>query len=218
VGVNCGTTQPLVLDGRDRGFNSFFMSVTDQPLREYTLSQDVTGLPAGKYRLTCFMFVQNAQRHGSQRLFANNHVQFFGKTTDYNLDNQLGYDEKAKYVAGQLTVSYAGYTPGENFRLMSLDVVVKANETLTLGLKTSNVTTTGTIKSGVHQIRADHFQLELLEPDNGTKFAPATAAKIEKSAQYYTLTGMAVPATAKGLLLKKVTYTDGSVKVEKVVK
>jgi hypothetical protein len=43
-------------------------------------------------------------------------------------------------------------------------------------------------------------------------------SKIEKSVQYNTLTGVAVPATTKGLLLKKTTYSDGSVKIEKVIK
>jgi hypothetical protein len=52
---------------------------------------------------------------------------------------------------------------------------------------------------------------------SGTGINVIAAGKLEKSAQYYTLTGIAAPATAKGLLLKKITYTDGSVKVEKVM-
>ena len=52
----------------------------------------------------------------------------------------------------------------------------------------------------------------------GDSVDEATTAKVEKSAQYYTPAGIAVPATAKGLMLKKITYADGSVKVEKVVK
>jgi hypothetical protein len=43
------------------------------------------------------------------------------------------------------------------------------------------------------------------------------ASKIAQSVSYSTLTGIAAPATAKGLLLKKVTYTDGSVKITKVM-
>jgi hypothetical protein len=220
VGVNYDVTQLPPADGHYRGLYSFFMNVSNQPLYEYTLWQDVKGLPAGKYHLTCFMLVTSEQRHCTQRLFANDQVQFFGEATDYNLAYQLSYDEKEKYDAGQLAVNYAGYAPNaDNFKLMSLDVDVEAGGTLTLGLKTSNVQSDGTIKSGQHVMRIDNFRLELLELDSGTtKLAPAISDKVEKSVQYYTLSGIATPETTKGLLLKKISYTDGSVNVEKVIK
>jgi hypothetical protein len=52
---------------------------------------------------------------------------------------------------------------------------------------------------------------------SNTAIGAVAAVNPEKSVQYITLTGIVVPATAKGLLLKKTTYTDGSVKVEKII-
>ncbi|MDR1810954.1 MAG: fibronectin type III domain-containing protein [Prevotella sp.] len=46
----------------------------------------------------------------------------------------------------------------------------------------------------------------------------AAYGKAVKSVGYTSLTGIAAPATAKGVLLKKTTYADGSMKMEKIVK
>ena len=54
--------------------------------------------------------------------------------------------------------------------------------------------------------------------ESGSGLNKKVIAKTEKSVSYITLTGIAAPATTKGLLLKKITYTDGSVKVEKEVR
>jgi hypothetical protein len=53
--------------------------------------------------------------------------------------------------------------------------------------------------------------------DGGTGISVVSTGNKVKSVQYISLTGTVAPATAKGLLLKKTTYTDGSVKVEKVI-
>jgi hypothetical protein len=53
---------------------------------------------------------------------------------------------------------------------------------------------------------------------NDTGIDTPAYGKTVKSVQYTTLTGISASATTKGLLLKKTTYTDGSVSVEKIVK
>jgi sugar lactone lactonase YvrE len=53
--------------------------------------------------------------------------------------------------------------------------------------------------------------------NNDTGIDTDAYGKVVKSVSYNTLTGLAVPATTQGLLLKKTTYTDGSVKIEKAL-
>lgn len=53
--------------------------------------------------------------------------------------------------------------------------------------------------------------------NNGVGLNSASYDKIIKSVVYNTPAGIATPATTKGLLLKKTTYTDGSVEIEKVI-
>ncbi|MDR1810860.1 MAG: cadherin-like beta sandwich domain-containing protein [Prevotella sp.] len=52
---------------------------------------------------------------------------------------------------------------------------------------------------------------------SSTGMSVIATGKTVKSTSYSTLTGIAAPATAKGLLLKKTLYSDGSIKVEKVL-
>jgi hypothetical protein len=214
VGCNPGS-QSVV----GRGYYSFWISPST--LWQYALYQDITGLPAGKYRVSCLMSNTSTQ-HSSQRLFANNSVQFLGIADDYGLDNQLTKEEKALNDASQLTVTYAGYIVTDltgDFQPLSVDVVITAGETLRIGFRTNRIIKSGSTGAGTRgNTRIDEFRLKQLEDYTGsTALTPATADKVEKSAQYYTLTGIEAPATAKGLLLKKITYTDGSVMVEKVM-
>ncbi|MDR1810844.1 MAG: N-acetylmuramoyl-L-alanine amidase [Prevotella sp.] len=58
----------------------------------------------------------------------------------------------------------------------------------------------------------------ILAVNNGLGIDADIYGKAVKSVQYNTLTGVSATSADKGLLLKKTTYTDGSVKVEKVIK
>lgn len=156
VGCNVGDHKIMLI--REREYFSFWAGITGMP--EYTLYQDVAGLQSGTYRVSCYMYVP-ADRFRTQRLFANNKVQFFGQVTDYDLDKQLTLEEKTKLAAGQLTVSYANYVGGGEFQPMSLDVNVQSGESLRLGVKTSGVDklgVTGTDNSGI--VRVDYFRLQ----------------------------------------------------------
>ena len=57
----------------------------------------------------------------------------------------------------------------------------------------------------------------ILEVTNAVGIHTATNDKVVESVSYHTPTGIIVPAEAKGLLLKKTIYTDGSTKVDKII-
>lgn len=156
VGCNMGDNKITLI--MEREYFSFWASMTSIP--EYTLYQDVTGLPSGKYRVSCYMYVQT-DRFRTQRLFANNHVKFFGNAGDYDLEKQLSGEEKKILTNGQLTVEYAGYAQGGEFQPMFVDVDVPAGETLRLGVRTSGVDKLGamaTDNAGI--VRIDYFRLQ----------------------------------------------------------
>lgn len=160
--IGCNLGDHNISTVADRGYRSFW-SAPQPNCPEFTLYQDITGLPAGKYRVNCLLFVQE-DRHTTQRLFANNSVQFFGRTEDYNLDNQLTRAEKEKNTAGQLEVSYAGYEHGGDFKPVSVDVTITEDETLRIGIRTSGVDPDGNPKGGAWGIiRIDNFRLKQLE-------------------------------------------------------
>ena len=57
-------------------------------------------------------------------------------------------------------------------------------------------------------------------PDNGTttNVNDARAEKIVKNVNCYTVTGVEVPCNVQGIIIKRITYTDGSTNVEKELK
>jgi len=125
----------------------------------FTLYQDITGLPAGKYRVSCLMFLE-AGMVTNQRLFANNNVCYYGKASDY--PNNLT-DGEINTFAG-LEPSTDNMSDGRFLRDMSVEVDIAENETLTIGVRTTNVKgdgTTGATKAGWFTV--DNFRLLLLE-------------------------------------------------------
>ncbi|MDR1809782.1 MAG: cadherin-like beta sandwich domain-containing protein [Prevotella sp.] len=121
---------------------------------------------------------------------------FSPATTEYDVELPIGTasvtatataEIEDAEVVGDGTVDVSGGSAVQNIIVTALD-----------GITTQTYTINYTVKSatGIDIVAAD---------------------KLEKSTQYYTPTGIATPATAKGLLLKKITYTDGSTKVEKVM-
>lgn len=163
TGTNLGDAQYASL--MDRGYYSYWAGANSMP--EYTLYQEVTGLPAGKYQLSCYMLVLEA-RNGTQRLFANNNVTLFATEFDYNLENQLTIPEKEKLAEGKLKVSFAGHTPANgDFKLLTVDVDLAAGETLRLGVKSSGVDAFGvTATNNTGIIRVDEFRLKYLGAGN----------------------------------------------------
>ncbi len=134
-------------------------STTVETPIEFYQTIDKTLLTAGTYKVQCLLAVGSTKKF-NQRLFANNKSQYFGNPSDY-LNNLL---ESENYT-------FAGETAfGEtNLREMAVYVTLNGNESLKLGIKTSNKQSDGTTK--VQQspmFRVDYFRLIKIDPATAT--------------------------------------------------
>jgi hypothetical protein len=122
----------------------------------FTLYQDITGLPAGKYQVSCSMYTQVGCLT-SQRLFANDNVQYYGKSDDYELNLTPG--ETNTYADWEPTPN--AYTDGQFLRDLSLEVELQAGASLRIGVKTSNLKKDGTSdNTSAGWFRVDNFRLK----------------------------------------------------------
>ncbi len=116
--------------------------------------QTVDNLPAGTYRVSCLMGVQAAQNLTSQRLFANNNVQFYAKESDY-----------ATYPStpGE-TKTYAGYavvgSAVDDHKAMKVYVTISDNEPLKIGIRSGNANRGVPGTANMHGwVKFDNFRL-----------------------------------------------------------
>ncbi len=127
--------------------------------------QIINGLPAGNYKVSCGLGVQGAdanyQYHTSQRLFANNNVQFYGKESDYAQNKTAGEN-----------YTYAGYTYSSNgspVYAMTVYVTIAENEPLKIGIRSGAkngkgvVNTYGSLMQGFFKV--DNFTLTRITDD-----------------------------------------------------
>ena len=122
----------------------------------FELYQELTGLPSGIYQVSCNMYVEN-NRLTTQRLFANNNVQYY--STEWEYYNNLTDDETNTF-AGWNTQS-SGYQDGIFLRDMSVEVAIEAGETLRLGVRTNNVQADGKATTGVEGLfKLDNFRFK----------------------------------------------------------
>ncbi len=136
----------------------------------YTLYQDITGLPAGKYEVKCSMFVQDGNLT-TQRLFANNHVQYYATDFDYLLNLTEG---EVNSFAG-LSTSPNDYKTGLFLKDMSVNVDLQPNETLRIGVKSSNIKVDGTTAiNSEGWFKLDNFRLKRTGTLTGLKNVEAS--------------------------------------------
>ncbi len=127
--------------------------------------QIINGLPAGEYKVSCGLGVQgsdaNYQYHTSQRLFANNNVQFYGKESDYPQNKTAGEN-----------YTYAGYTYSSNgspVYAMTVYVTIAENEPLKIGIRSGALNgngvknTYGSLMQGFFKV--DNFTLIKITDD-----------------------------------------------------
>lgn len=108
-------------------------------------------LTPGVYEVGCWLWNQSGRR-GTCRLFAGNHVQYYGNANDY---------------AGILTEgefsSFAGYQAGNpsnaTLHPMRVYVAVKEGEDLRLGIRSSNMTPDGAQTNETGWFKVDHFTI-----------------------------------------------------------
>ncbi|MDR1585662.1 MAG: cadherin-like beta sandwich domain-containing protein, partial [Prevotellaceae bacterium] len=122
---------------------------------------DKDNISAGTYKVTCILGIASGHLT-SQRIFANQNVQFFGKESDYETNK----------TAGEI-YSYAGYSPaGENSgKALKVYVTLAESDSLKLGLRGGSYKGDGTLASTNNLpgwFKFDYFTL--------TKINPAVAA------------------------------------------
>lgn len=204
----------------------------------FELYQDLTNIPAGKYTVKCRLVVKESGLLTTQRLFANNNVQYFGKEEDYDLN----------LTEGEIN-TFAGWTPNGSFSLkeMKTDVDVHEGETLRIGIRSGNQYKNGSRESGIESglFKVDHFRLELkeltgienpvvkpskfsVESLKGGFFLHAVDAQAIADIQVYSVAGVRIAVQKRtgnptfvslpaGIYLVKITSGNGECEVVKVL-
>lgn len=132
--VPTGNSYGINNDCKNRhGDNVCWFRATPMPT-DLKLYQRVSGLPAGTYRVECRLWAEKDML-GTVRLFANDHVQYFGKKGDY----------VSNLTEGEVN-TFAGHegTTTQTLSDMYVDVTLADGEQLELGIKTSNQKSDGT--------------------------------------------------------------------------
>lgn len=142
--------------------------------------QTLAGLPAGTYKVQCLLGVDFPEKHTSQRIFANNNVQYFGKSTDYVAGNNLNTSEN---------YTFAGYSPevvsGSVTVLKEMKVysTIAANNALKIGIRTGGKNASGATAPTAAPFwgwyKVDYFRLTKIDP---AKAADATLRSLSLSA------------------------------------
>lgn len=155
------------LIGNSYGINADGMNYTNKALCWYNSSpmpdllevyQEIEGLPAGDYLVTCKLGIF-ADRISNQRLFANNNVQYF--MNEESLVNIPKVEGEINTYAGLIT------TPSglANLQGMLVMVTIGENESLKLGIRSSNYMTNGERNGSTNYgwFKMDDFKLYYLE-------------------------------------------------------
>jgi hypothetical protein len=127
--------------------------------QQFELYQDIA-VPPGKYVVKCRLVVDHSALLTTQRLFANDSVQYFGREEDYDLN--LTADERN---------SFAGWIPNGSFSLKEMKVNVDVPDgNLRIGIRSSNQHKDGSRASDqAGHFKVDYFRLETLELYTGIK-------------------------------------------------
>ena len=128
---------------------------------KFELSQTIKDIPGGEYIVRCKLGVFNEQV-STQRLFANNVVQYYGPQSAYGEN----IDESETY-------SFAGYPFGKKdgakgtLYEMAVKVTVLDGESLTVGIRSGNMLPDGTkATNNAGWFKVDDFRIELVRPVN----------------------------------------------------
>lgn len=142
--------------------------------------QILTGLPAGTYKVQCLLGVDQVAKHTSQRIFANNNVQYFGTQADYVADNNLNTSE---------VYTFAGYAPevvNSNVTVlkeMKVYTTITNSQDLKLGIRTGGKNSAGATNTTASPMwgwfKTDYFRLTKID---ATVAADATLKSLTLSA------------------------------------
>ncbi len=122
----------------------------------FELYQVIKGLPAGEYTVRCRMGVSSNNVVGTQRLFANNDVQYYGYESNFSYNFTDNENRTFACLDGTSTFY---------LQEMEVNTVIKNGEDLKLGIRTSNKKLDGTSDNSGNTgwFKVDYFRLELKE-------------------------------------------------------
>jgi hypothetical protein len=170
--TNANGTTPTQSIGIGGGNNNFHISTAMWLAGNNSMSMpenfefyqivDKDNISAGTYKVTCILGIQS-DYHTSQRLFANQNVQFYGKEANYVTNKTEGE-----------IYSYAGYAPtgsADDGRGMKVYVTVSEGDSIKLGLRSGKNTGDGrTPATGnvAGWFKVDYFTLTKINPSVAT--------------------------------------------------
>ncbi len=151
---------------------------------EFSQTIDKEQLQAGTYKVQCLLAVGTNSKRTSQRLFANNKVQYFGNSYKYAENKTEGESN-----------SFAGYPEfnERNLKEMAVYITINDEESLKIGVRTSNKEGDGDIPTSQSSpmFKMDYFRL--------TKIADVNAADA-------TLVNIALSSGSLSFLSETTTY------------
>lgn len=123
----------------------------------WEFSQTIEGLTAGSYKVQCLL--SGTKKPTSQRLFANNNVQYFKSEADYELNQ----------TAGEIA-TFAGYSDPAFDKTLSEMVVyttIEEGQPLKIGIRTGGIKGDGTTAASANPawgwFKVDYFRLTKLD-------------------------------------------------------
>ena len=157
-------------------------------------------LQAGRYQVRCRLWCEKNYL-GKCRLFANNQVQYYGKESDYLMNQTEGE-----------TATFAGYAGGSTGSIIMHDMVVYVDvadgEPLRVGIRSGNQHGDGTTDSGNSGwFKCDHFRIKRVDSEVATaiNLLPPSTLHSQLStlhSQPVTLDGRPVTAGHRGIVVK----------------
>ncbi len=144
-GVWLGGDLTFKVDGLDTNSFEFYQTI------------DKENLSAGTYKVQCLLAVEDGKRT-SQRLFANQSVQYHGTQAQY----------AANQTAGEVA-TFAGWPSGtSNLQEMKVYSTIGEEESLKFGIRTGDIKGDGTIAASSNPLwgwfKVDYFRLVKLDP------------------------------------------------------
>lgn len=171
--LGSSTSQGINADGVNKHGNWVgWIGGNKSSLTEFEFSQTINGnqLHAGTYKVQALMAIGKNSKRVSQRMFANNNVQYFGPFYKYVENKTQGENN-----------TFAGYPEfvETNLKEMVVYVTIAAGESLKFGFRTNNMEGDGDIATqSSPMFKMDYFRLVKLAPEHASD---ASLAKISLS-------------------------------------
>lgn len=208
-------------DANTKDGNNIF-GIWNNPIPNFELSQTISGLQGGYYKVTCGLMGSSngsGSRMTTQRLFANNYVQYYGAETDYNaaaLDSLFPAEKRTFGGYAEIANDASALEP------MEVTAAINTGDALKLGIRTSGDLTAvngraANAAGGDGWFKCDNFKLICVSLQEGAGINNTNKSMAVKSTELYDINGMKLNKLRKGINILKYNMADGSVRVSKIV-